>query len=84
VQARFGRHEDHGDCAWIPLVPAVPKSPIALVLALYRVWSKLPPSRREQMLDLARKHGPSVAAQARRHGPSVVRAASKVRRPGRG
>ncbi|MBM3676524.1 MAG: hypothetical protein FJW96_01375 [Actinobacteria bacterium] len=61
-------------------MPPVPKSPIAVAFALYKMWSKLPPAQRKQMLELAKKHGPAVAAQARRHGPSMVRAASKVKR----
>jgi hypothetical protein len=65
-------------------VPKVPKTPVALALAAYKAWTKLPPARRKQVLELARKHGPSVAEQARRHGPKVVQAASKLRRTNRG
>jgi hypothetical protein len=61
----------------------VPKNPVAVAFALYKAWSKLPPARRRQVLELARRHGPAVAARARRHGPGIVRAAAKARRAGR-
>lgn len=58
----------------------VPKSPVAVVFALYKAWSKLPPAQRKRMLEMARKHGPGVAAKARSHGPSVVRAVAKAKK----
>jgi hypothetical protein len=36
-------------------------APIALTLAAWDVWRKLPPQQRQQLLALARKHGPTVA-----------------------
>ena len=38
--------------------------PVGLALTLYDVWRRLPPRQRRQVLDLARKHGPRVAARA--------------------
>lgn len=61
-------------------MPPVPKNPITLALALYKVWAKLPPAQRRKVLDAARKHGPAVAAQARKHGPTVVRAVAKAKK----
>jgi hypothetical protein len=37
--------------------------PIGVALTLYDVWRRLPPRQRRQVLDLARKHGPQVAAR---------------------
>jgi hypothetical protein len=58
-------------------VARVPKNPVAVAFALYKVWSALPPAQRQRVLEAARKHGPTVAAKARRHGPSVVRAVAR-------
>jgi TRAP-type C4-dicarboxylate transport system substrate-binding protein len=38
--------------------------PLGLVLTAYDVWRRLPPKQRQQILDVARKHGPRVAARA--------------------
>jgi hypothetical protein len=35
--------------------------PVGLALALYDVWRRLPPRQRKQLMQLARKHGPTVA-----------------------
>jgi hypothetical protein len=37
--------------------------PLGLALTLYDVWRRLPPRQRKQVLALARKHGPKVAAR---------------------
>jgi hypothetical protein len=37
--------------------------PIAVAIALYDVWRRLPPRQRKQVLALARKHGPKAAAK---------------------
>jgi transposase-like protein len=58
----------------------IPKSPVALAFAAYKVWSKLPPERKKQFVELARKHGPTVVEQARKHGPTVARAVGRGRR----
>jgi hypothetical protein len=33
------------------------------VLTAWDLWRRLPPKQRKQVLDLARKHGPKVAAR---------------------
>lgn len=38
--------------------------PIAVVLAVYDVWRRLPTAQRRQILDASRKHGPRLASQA--------------------
>jgi hypothetical protein len=38
--------------------------PIGLTLTAWDIWRRLPPRQRKQVLDLARKHGPKVAAKA--------------------
>jgi hypothetical protein len=38
--------------------------PLGVALTLYDVYRRLPPKQRKQVLDLARKHGPNVAAKA--------------------
>jgi hypothetical protein len=40
--------------------------PIGIALTAWDVWRRLPPKQRKQMIDLARKHGPAVAARAMR------------------
>jgi hypothetical protein len=38
-------------------------APIAVALTLYDVWRRLPPKQRRQLMLLAQKHGPTVAAK---------------------
>jgi hypothetical protein len=38
--------------------------PLGLALTAYDIWRRLPPKQRKQVADLARKHGPRVAANA--------------------
>ena len=38
-------------------------APIAVALTLYDVWRRLPPKQRQQVLLLARRHGPTVAGE---------------------
>jgi hypothetical protein len=38
--------------------------PLTVALTAWDIWRRLPPRQRRQMLDLARKHGPKVAARA--------------------
>jgi predicted Fe-S protein YdhL (DUF1289 family) len=45
-------------------MPLIPKVPITAAVLLYRGWKQLPPKQRQQVLDLARQHGPAVAAKA--------------------
>jgi hypothetical protein len=37
--------------------------PLGIALTLWDVWRRLPPRQRKQVLELARKHGPRVAAR---------------------
>lgn len=38
--------------------------PLGLALTAYDIYRRLPPRQRKQLLALARKHGPTVAAKA--------------------
>ncbi|HEU5279158.1 MAG TPA: hypothetical protein VFU26_09670 [Gaiellaceae bacterium] len=46
--------------------------PVGLALTAWDVWRRLPPKQRKQVLNLARKHGPKVAAR-------VLQARARVR-----
>ena len=37
--------------------------PLGIALTAWDLWRRLPPRQRKQVLDLARKHGPKVAAR---------------------
>ena len=37
--------------------------PLGLALTAWDLWRRLPPKQRKQVLALARKHGPKVAAR---------------------
>jgi hypothetical protein len=39
-------------------------TPWALTVAVWDVWRRLPPAQRRQLMKLARKHGPKLAARA--------------------
>jgi len=54
-------------------VPAL--NPVSLGFATYRLWRRLPPAQRRLVLELARTHGPKVAAAA-------VAASTRVRTRG--
>jgi hypothetical protein len=49
--------------------------PIGIALTAWDIWRRLPPRQRKQVLDIARKHGPKVAAHVLQ-----VRARSRARR----
>jgi hypothetical protein len=38
--------------------------PVGIALTAYDIWRRLPKKQRKQILALARKHGPKVAAKA--------------------
>jgi len=38
-------------------------APIALTLALFDLWKRLTPQQRRQVMAMARRHGPTVAAK---------------------
>lgn len=37
--------------------------PLGVALTAWDLWRRLPPKRRKQLISLARKHGPKVAAR---------------------
>jgi hypothetical protein len=39
-------------------------TPWALTVAAWDIWRRLPPQQRRQLMRLARKHGPKLAAKA--------------------
>jgi hypothetical protein len=47
--------------------------PVGIALTAWDVWRRLPPKQRKQILALARRHGPKVAAR-------VLRARSKMQK----
>jgi hypothetical protein len=42
--------------------------PIGIALTAWDIWRRLPPRQRKQVLNIARKHGPKVAARVLRAG----------------
>ena len=46
------------------MAPRFRPGPLALAFALADVWRRLTPKQRKQVLELARKHGPTVARRA--------------------
>jgi hypothetical protein len=46
--------------------------PVGIALTAWDIWRRLPPRQRKQILNIARKHGPRVAAR-------VLRAAQSAR-----
>jgi hypothetical protein len=42
--------------------------PLGLALTAWDIWRRLPPRQRKQILNIARKHGPRVAARVMRAG----------------
>lgn len=54
------------------MVP-VPKTPIGLAFAAYKLWKRLPSNQRRQLLEAARKHGPAVAEKAAAAGKRAAR-----------
>ena len=61
-------------------MPRFPRraGPVGVALTLFDLWRRLPPKQRKQVLDLARKHGPKVAARVLK-----ARASYQGRRPPR-
>ena len=45
--------------------------PLGIALTAWDIWRRLPPRQRKQILNIARKHGPKVAA-------GVLRAAARA------
>jgi hypothetical protein len=51
--------------------------PLGVALTAWDLWRRLPPKQRKQIVNVARKHGPKVAAR-------VMKARARARsRPGR-
>ena len=42
--------------------------PLSLALTVWDIWRRLPPKQRRQILNIARKHGPKVAARVMQAG----------------
>jgi hypothetical protein len=59
------------------LAPKV--GPLGLALAAWDIWRRLPPRQRKQIINIARRHGPKVAARVLR-ASSRARAARAARR----
>jgi hypothetical protein len=53
--------------------------PLGLALTAWDIWRRLPPRQRKQVLNIARKHGPRVAARVLR-AVGRARAARATRR----
>lgn len=54
-------------------MPPVPKHPVTIAWSVYKLWSRLPPAQRRQMLELARTHGPRLASKAASAAASQAR-----------
>jgi hypothetical protein len=52
--------------------------PLGIALTAWDLWRRLPPKQRKQLVNLARKHGPTVAARVMK-----ARASYRDRRPKR-
>ena len=42
--------------------------PLGIALTMWDLWRRLPPKQRKQVVALARKHGPKVAARVIKAG----------------
>jgi hypothetical protein len=53
--------------------------PVALALTAWDIWRRLPPRQRKQLINVARTHGPRIAARAMHAGARAreARAARK-------
>jgi hypothetical protein len=49
--------------------------PVGIALTAWDLWRRLPPKQRRQIINVARKHGPKVAARV-----MEARARSRARR----
>jgi hypothetical protein len=62
-------------------MPPIPKGPVTVAWLLYRGWRYLPPQQRRQVLELARQHGPTVAAKAAAASKQAATAVRNRKRP---
>ena len=60
------------------LTPKV--GPLGLALTAWDIWRRLPPRQRKQVLNIARKHGPRVAARVMRAAANARAARAAARR----
>jgi hypothetical protein len=51
-------------------------SPWALTVAVWDIYRRLPPAQRKQLMRLARKHGPKLAAKAAKAASNRRRSSS--------
>jgi hypothetical protein len=51
-------------------VPKVTRKigPVGVALTAWDIWRRLPPRQRKQLIGIARRHGPRVAARVLRTG----------------
>jgi hypothetical protein len=49
-------------------------SPVTTAYVLYKAWLRLPPRQRRLLLEVARTHGPTVAARAAQMSKKAVAA----------
>ncbi len=42
--------------------------PVGVALTAWDIWRRLPPRQRKQLIDIARRHGPRMAARVLRAG----------------
>jgi hypothetical protein len=54
--------------------------PLGLALTAWDIWRRLPPRQRKQVINIARKHGPKVAARVLRAGARAREARAARRR----
>jgi hypothetical protein len=48
----------------MPSLGRVPKQSAALAWLVYRMWLRLPPSQRRELVRMMQKHGPRLASKA--------------------
>jgi hypothetical protein len=48
----------------MPSLQRVPKQSLAFAWLVYRMWLRLPPSQRRQLVLAMQKHGPRIASKA--------------------
>jgi hypothetical protein len=54
--------------------------PVGLALTAWDIWRRLPPRQRKQIINIARRHGPKVAARVLRAGARAREARAARRR----
>jgi hypothetical protein len=54
---------------------------VGVALTAWDLWRRLPPRQRKQVLDLARRHGPKVAARVFKAGAGYTKSRRPPKRP---